>query len=38
MKLKDADAKVIGINITKANIKDRGGYYYYYYYEYGDKK
>ena len=36
--LKDADAKVIGINITKANVKDRGGYYYYYYYEYGDKK
>ncbi len=36
--LKDANANVIGINITKANIKDRGGYYYYYYYEYGDKK
>lgn len=36
--LEDADANIIGINITKANIKDRGGYYYYYYYEYGDKK
>ncbi len=34
----DADANVIGINITKANVKDKGGYYYYYYYEYGDKK
>ena len=34
----DADANIIGINITKANVKDRGGYYYYYYYEYGDKK
>ncbi len=34
----DADANIIGINITKANTKDRGGYYYYYYYEYGDKK
>lgn len=35
--LNDANANIIGINITKANIKDRGGYYYYYYYEYGDK-
>ena len=32
------DANIIGINITKASIKDKGGYYYYYYYEYGDKK
>jgi len=29
------DANVIGINITKASIKDKGGYYYY---EYGDEK
>ena len=37
--LKDANANIIGINITKASIKDRGGYYYYYYYEnYGDIK
>ena len=35
--LNDANANIIGINITKANVKDRGGYYYYYYYEYGDK-
>ena len=33
----DAKANVIGINITKANIKDKNNYYYYYY-EYGDKK
>ena len=32
------NANVIGINITKASIKDKGGYYYYYYYDYGDKK
>ncbi len=31
--LKDARANVIGINITKANTRDRGEYYYY---EYGD--
>ena len=35
--LMDAKANVIGINITKANIKDKNNYYYYYY-EYGDKK
>lgn len=35
--LLDSDANVIGINITKASVKDRGGYYYYYY-EYGDKE
>ena len=35
--LEDANANIIGINITKANVKDKGGYYYYYYYEYGDK-
>ena len=34
----DAKANLIGINITKANIKDRDSYNYYYYYEYGDKK
>ena len=34
--LQEAKANVIGINITKANIKDRNNYYYYYY-EYGDK-
>ena len=32
--LNDAKANIIGINITKASIKDRGEYYYY---EYGDK-
>ena len=36
--LKDAKANIIGINITKANVKDRDSYNYYYYYEYGDKK
>ncbi len=36
--LKDANANIIGINITKASIKDRGGYYYYYYENYGDAK
>jgi len=36
--LLEADANIIGINITKASVKDRGGYYYYYYYDYGDKK
>lgn len=36
--LLEADANIVGINITKASIKDRGGYYYYYYYDYGDKK
>ena len=35
--LNEAGANVIGINITKANISDRGGYYYYYQ-EYSDKK
>ena len=35
--LKDAGAEIIGVNITKANMKDRGAYNYYYYYEYGDK-
>ena len=34
--LQDANANIIGINITKASIKDRGGYYYYYYENYGD--
>ena len=34
--LNEAGANVIGINITKANISDRGGYYYYYQ-EYSDK-
>ena len=29
--LKDARANVIGINITKANTRDRGEYYYYEY-------
>ena len=28
LQLKDAGANIIGINITNANIKDRGGYYY----------
>lgn len=36
--LLENDANVIGINITKANVRDRGGYYYYYYYDYGDNK
>ena len=34
--LSDAGANIIGINVTKANISDRGGYYYYY--EDSDKK
>ena len=28
--LGEANANIIGINITKANVRDRGGYYYYY--------
>ena len=35
--LSDAGANIIGINITKANINDRGSYYYYYE-ECGEKK
>ena len=34
--LHEAGANIIGINVTKVNTKDRGGYYYYYQ-EYGDK-
>ncbi len=34
--LEDAGANIIGINVTKVDTKDRGGYYYYYQ-EYSDK-
>ena len=33
--LLDAKANIIGINVTKANLKDRGEYYYY---DYSDNK
>lgn len=34
----DSKANIIGLNITKAKMEDRGGYYYYYYQNYGDTK